>query len=230
MINALLLLAYINSIAPLMKLTVLVADDHATFRKGVIEMLGEISDLKIVAEVSDGLQAYQSIIAKRPDIAILDIEMPGLTGLDICRKMMAEKSETKFIVLTMHRDKNFFNDAMSIGVMGYLLKDHAMSELIKCIQTVLEGETFVSPGIENLLSFTAQKDLPRLALLTATEKVILKLIADSKSSADIALLLFIHPDAVENHCSTIERKLDIEGKSLLLEYAIRYKHSLSFSC
>ncbi len=211
---------------PLMKPTVLVADDHSTFRKGIIEMLGEISDLKIVAELSDGLQAYQSILAERPDIAILDIEMPGLTGLDICRKMMSEKSDTKFIVLTMHKDKNFFKDAMSIGVMGYLLKDHAIPELIKCVQTVLKGDKFVSPGIENLLSFTEQKDLPELALLTATEKVILRLIAETKTSAEIALLLFVSLDSVDNHRSNIIKKLGVEGKNLLLEFAVRHKELL----
>ncbi len=209
-----------------MKYTAIVADDHPIFRKGLIEILSEVSDLEIIAELSDGLQAYQSIIAKRPDIAILDIEMPGLTGLDICRKVMGEKSDTKFIVLTMHRDKNFFNDAMSIGVMGYLLKDHAISELIKCVQTVLKGDKFVSPGIESLLSFTEQKDLPELALLTATEKVILKLIAETKTSAEIAQLLFVSPNTVDNHRSNIVKKLGLEGKNSLLKFAIQHKELL----
>ncbi|CAN5873406.1 response regulator transcription factor [soil metagenome] len=209
-----------------MKYTAIVADDHPIFRKGLVEILGEVNDLEIIAELSDGMQAYQSIIAKRPDLAILDIEMPGLTGLDICRKVMSEKSETKFIVLTMHRDKNFFNDAMSIGVMGYLLKDHAISELIKCVQAVLKGERFVSPGIENLLSFTEQKDLPELALLTATEKVILKLIAETKTSAEIAQLLFVSPNTVDNHRSNIVKKLGLEGKNSLLKFAIQHKDLL----
>ncbi len=209
-----------------MKYTAIVADDHPIFRKGLVEILSGISNLEIVAELSDGLQAYQSIIAKRPDLAILDIEMPGLTGLDICRKVMSEKSETKFIVLTMHRDKNFFNDAMSIGVMGYLLKDHAISELITCVKNVLKGERFVSHGIENLLEFTGQKDLPELLLLTATEKVILKLIADSKTSAEIAQLLFVSPNTVDNHRSNIVKKLRLEGKNSLLKFAIQHKHLL----
>ncbi|MEO5644402.1 MAG: response regulator transcription factor [Bacteroidia bacterium] len=209
-----------------MKYTAIVADDHPIFRKGLIEILGEVSDLQIIAELSDGMQAYQSIIAKRPDLAILDIEMPGLTGLDICRKVMSEKSETKFIVLTMHRDKNFFNDAMSIGVMGYLLKDHAISDLIQCVKTVLKGDRFVSPGIENLLSFTEQKDLPELALLTATEKVILKLIAETKTSAEIAQLLFVSPNTVDNHRSNIVKKLGLEGKNSLLKFAIQHKDLL----
>ncbi len=209
-----------------MKPTAIVADDHFTFRKGVIEMLDEISNLQIVAELSDGLQAYESIIAKRPDIAILDIEMPGLTGLDVCRKVRSEKSETKLIVLTMHRDKNFFNDAMSIGVMGYLLKDHAMSELITCVNSVLKGEKFVSHGIENLLENTAQNELPELSLLTPTEKVILKLIAETKTSAEISKLLFLSPDTIDNHHPNMVKKLGIEGNSSLLKFAIRHKDLL----
>lgn len=209
-----------------MKFTVLVADDHFIFRKGVIELLDEISDLQIVAELADGLQAYQSILAKCPDLAILDIEMPGLTGLDVCRKLVSEKSGTKLIVLTMHKDKSFFNDAMRIGVSGYLLKDHASSELVKCVETVLKGERFVSRGIENQLSFSAQNDLPGLALLTATEKVILKLIAETKTAAEIAALLFVSPDTIGNHQSNIVKKLGIENENPLLEFATRYKYLL----
>jgi DNA-binding NarL/FixJ family response regulator len=209
-----------------MKYTAIVADDHPIFRKGLVEILAGISELEIVAELSDGLQAYQSIIAKRPDLAILDIEMPGLSGLDICRKVMSEKSETKFIVLTMHRDKNFFRDAMSIGVMGYLLKDHAISELIKCVEKVLKGERCVSPGIENLLELTEQNTIPELVSLTATEKIILKLIAETKTSAEIAQLLFVSPNTVDNHRSNIVKKLGIEGKNSLLKFAIRHKHLL----
>jgi DNA-binding NarL/FixJ family response regulator len=209
-----------------MKYTAIVADDHPIFRKGVVEILGGISDLEIVAELSDGLQAYQNIITRRPHIAILDIEMPGLSGLDICRKVMSEKSGTKFTILTMHKDKHLFNDAMSIGVMGYLLKDHAISELIKCVEKVLKGERFVSPGIENLLEFTRQNDLPELATLTATENVILKLVAETKTSAEIAQLLFVSPNTIDNHRSNIVKKLGIEGKNSLLKFAIRHKHLL----
>lgn len=209
-----------------MKHTAIVADDHPIFRKGLVDILKEIDDLEIIAELSDGLQAYQSILARRPEVAILDIEMPGLTGLDVCRKVMNEKSDTKFIVLTMHRDKDFFNDAMRIGVMGYLLKDHAISELIQCVQTVLKGQRFVSPDIEKFLVHTAQADLPVLAQLTATEKVILKLVAETKTSAEIAQLLFISPNTVDNHRANMVKKLGIEGKNALMKFAMQYKHLL----
>ncbi|HTF02716.1 MAG TPA: response regulator transcription factor [Bacteroidia bacterium] len=209
-----------------MRHTAIVADDHAVFRKGIVEILGEMRDLEIVAELPDGLQAYQSIIEKRPDLAILDIEMPGLSGLEICRKVMSGKSETKFVVLTMHKDKNFFHEAMSIGVTGYLFKDHARSDLVRCVENVLKGKRFVSPGLENLAGATAGHAVPELAHLTPTEKVILKLIAESKTSAEIAQLLFVSPDAIDNHRSDIVKKLKLEDKNSLRQFAIPHKYLL----
>ncbi|MCW3070742.1 MAG: DNA-binding response regulator [Bacteroidetes bacterium] len=210
-----------------MKKTAVVADDHPIFRKGLVEILRDVEDLEIVAEVADGLTAYQQIISKRPDIAILDIEMPGLSGLDVCSKVLKEKSDTKFILLTMHREKDFFNNAMDMGVLGYLLKDNAITELIVCVEKVLKGEKFVSPGIEMLL--TAQdrvNEIPELKMLTATEKIILKLIAESKTTAEIAGLLFVSPNTIDNHRSNIVKKIGLEGKNSLLKFAIRSKDSL----
>jgi two-component system, NarL family, response regulator DegU len=210
-----------------MTYTAIVADDHPIFRKGLVDILREVRDLEIVAELSDGMEAYQAIISRRPNLAILDIEMPGLTGLDVCKKVLSEKSETKFILLTMHREKDFFNDAMNIGVMGYVLKDNAITELITCVKSVLKGKKFVSPGIEKLL---VQKDkdtsAPELDKLTATEKVILKLIAESKTSPEIAQLLFVSPNTVDNHRSNIVKKLGLEGKNSLLKFAMQHKNQL----
>jgi DNA-binding NarL/FixJ family response regulator len=209
-----------------MKPTVLVADDHLIFRKGVIGMLHEAGNLEIIAELDNGLQAHQSIREKRPDIAILDIDMPGLTGLDVCRKAMSEKSGTKFIILTMHSDKSFFNDAMYLGVMGFLLKDQAASELVRCIDAVLKGERFVSPGIESRLLFSERNAVPGLAQLTSTEKAILKLIAETKTAAEIAPLLFVSPDMINDHQSNMIKKLGIEKQNPLMEFAVLYKHLL----
>jgi two-component system, NarL family, response regulator DegU len=210
-----------------MKKTIVVADDHPIFRKGLVEILREIEDLEIVAELSDGLTAYQQIISKRPDIAILDIEMPGLSGLDVCNKVIKEKSETKFILLTMHREKDFYNNAMELGVMGYVLKDNAITELILCVEKVLKGEIFISPGIEKLLvAKDKANEIPELQLLTATEKIILKLVAESKTSPEIAALLFVSPNTIDNHRSNIVKKLGLEGKNSLLKFAIRSKGSL----
>jgi two-component system, NarL family, response regulator DegU len=207
-----------------MKYTAVVADDHPIFRKGLINILEEMHDLEIVAEVSDGLEAYRKIIAKRPDIAILDIEMPGLTGLEVSKKVLSEKSNTRFVVLTMHKDKDFFTDAMNIGVSGYLLKDNAITELILCVQKVLNGERFISPDIEkHLVHSDKTQQVPSLEKLTSTERIVLKLVAESKTSVEIAGLLFISPNTVEVHRSNIVKKLGLEGKNSLLKFGIQYK-------
>jgi two-component system, NarL family, response regulator DegU len=210
-----------------MKYTAIVADDHPIFRKGLMDILKNVSFLEIVSEVSDGLEAYQKILALRPHLAILDIEMPGLSGLDVCRKILNEKSETKFIVLTMHKEKDFFNDAMKIGVMGYVLKDHAITELILCVEQVLKGKKFVSPDIEKFLVQSGTKEsVPGLENLTSTEKVILKLVAESKTSSEIAGLLFISANTVDNHRANMVKKLGLEGKNSLLRFALQHNHLL----
>ena len=201
--------------------SVVVADDHPIFRKGLIEILTGIPSIQIVDEANDGMEAYQKILSKRPDIAVLDIEMPYLTGLDVCKKVLNEKSETKFIVLTMHKEKDFYTDAMAIGVMGYVLKDNAITELVECIRKVIAGEKYTSPGLDKILiSNNKREEIPaELLLLTPTEKIVLKLLID-KNSSEIAQMLFISVNTVENHRANIIKKLGLEGKNSLLKYAI----------
>ncbi len=183
----------------------------------------------LVGEAADGIEAYQLIIGNRPDIAILDIEMPLLTGLDVCKKVMSEKSETKFILLTMHKSRVFFEDAMSTAVSGYLLKDSAGQELIECIETVMAGKKYISQNIASYLTdhlAVANSDQLQMvkALLTPTEKVILKLISEGKTSAEISTVLFVSPHTVENHRGNINKKLRLDGeKNALLKFAMEHK-------
>ncbi len=208
------------------KYTAVVADDHPIFRKGLVDILKQMDLLEIVAEVSDGLDAYRNIISKRPDIAILDLEMPGLSGIDVCRKVLNEKSETHFIILTMHREKAYYTNAMQMGVKGYILKDNAITELIQGVEKVLKGGTFTSPGIEDVLTVGKDVAIPGTEKLTATEKIVLKLIAESKTSSEIAGLLFISPNTVDNHRANVVKKLGLEGKNSLLKFAMQYKGKL----
>lgn len=207
--------------------SIVVADDHPVFRKGLIDIIKDLPGISVVAEAQDGVEAYQQITAKRPDLAILDIEMPHLTGIDVCAKVLKEKSATKFIVLTMHKDKDFYQDAMRMGVMGYVLKDNAIGDILACIQSVLMGQKYLSPGLEQMLVETKKTEhTVDLSSLTATEKIILKLIADQKTSAEIANLLFVSGNTIENHRSSINKKLQLEGKNSLLKFAIEHKSRL----
>lgn len=211
---------------------VLIADDHPIFRAGIKEIINSIATVQLVGEAVNGLDAYQGIVNNIPDIAILDLEMPLLTGLDVARKVTSEKHFTKFIILTMHKDRHFFEDAMACGVSGYLLKDHAIDELVKCIETVAAGGTYVSKDISHLLTGDSQAgQIPdelkqSLALLSPTEKVILKLVSQSKTSQEIADNIFISPNTVDNHRASIARKLKLEGKNSLLKFALHHKSIL----
>ena len=210
------------------KYTVIIADDHPIFRNGVREILSEIRSLELLGEAKDGAEAYSLILAHRPDIAILDLEMPLLSGLDVCNKVLSEKNQTRFIVLTMHKEKHFFSAAMEAGVSGYLLKDNAIQDLIQCIEVVSSGRVYVSPAIEHFLTeHTAQHQSAEVqqarTLLSPTEKIILKLISEGKSSADIAGLLFISVNTVDNHRANIARKLKLEGKNSLMKFAMQHK-------
>lgn len=209
-----------------MSYRIAIADDHPIFRAGIKDVLSKSPELELVGEAGDGMEAYQMILAKLPDIMIIDLEMPLLTGLDVCKKVLTEKHVTKFIVLTMHKEKHFFTQAMETGALGYLLKDTAVNELLTCINSVAKGNTYVSAEIDNfLVERNQQQELSGdtrelLDSLTPTEKVILKLIAEGKTTSEIANMLFISPSTAENHRGNMTKKLQLEGKNSLLKFAM----------
>lgn len=210
---------------------IVIADDHPIFRNGIKGIIGGVPGAELAGEAGDGLEAYRLIIAHRPDVAIVDLEMPVLTGLEVCKKVLAEKHVTRFIVLTMHKDRHFFDDAMNSGVMGYLLKDNAIDELVKCIEAVYAGLQYVSPGIQKFLTERASAQLPAdtaelYAALTPTEKLILKLVAQGSTTQQVADSIFISPNTVENHRASIARKLKLEGKNSLMKFALQYAGKL----
>jgi two-component system, NarL family, response regulator DegU len=215
-----------------MQYRIIIADDHPIFRTGIREVVSNLAGCEFCGEAKNGLEAYQLIIRLLPDLAILDLEMPILTGLDVCQKVLSEKHNTRFIILTMHKDRHFFDDAMQKGVLGYLLKDNAVEELVACIKAVAEGRKYVSPGIEKyLVQHTASEQFPAeirvcFDTLTPTEKIIIKLVAQSSTSQEIADNLFVSQNTIENHRANITKKLKLEGKNSLLKFALRYKNLL----
>lgn len=212
-------------------LRILIADDHPIFRAGVREILATHPSIELVAEASDGLKAYQLILSELPDIAILDLEMPVLNGLDVCKKVLSEKHQTEFIILTMHKEKEFYLDAVKSGVKGYLLKDNASQDLLECIKSVSEGRQYLVQQLrhfqESASGIQEDPDLEKvISLLTATERIILKLIAEGKTSQEIAGLLFVSPNTVDNHRSNMSRKLNLEGKNSLLKFSMQLRNKL----
>ncbi|MEQ9231040.1 MAG: response regulator transcription factor [Cyclobacteriaceae bacterium] len=200
-------------------LKIIIADDHEFLRKGLHDHLVS-QGLNVVGTAADGTQALQLIIDERPDVAILDIEMPYLSGLsiaDICRQ---KGLLTKVVILTLHKEPDFISQAKRLGISGYVLKEDASAEILACLESLAKGETYFSEAI------SGQQDLgvDLISNLTPSEKKILKLIAESKSNLEIAEMLFISDRTVEKHRSNVVAKLGLSGESnSLTKWAIENK-------
>ena len=214
------------------ELDIIIVDDHPLVRTGLRQVIEVETGFRVVAEASNGRMALEQIRALRPRIAILDIEMPELNGLDTARSIIVEKLPTTIIILTMFNDEQMFNEAMDIGVLGYILKDSASDEIVHCIKAVARGEYFVSPALSNVAlrsrqtrSVAAESRL-RLLLLSPSERRILKLVAEDKTTAEIAEFLCISPRTVDHHRNNICRKLGLSGINALLRFALNNKGQL----
>lgn len=210
------------------QLKVIIADDHPIFRAGLLRILEDEPAIEIIGETGDGEEALNLIKTLKPVLAILDISMPGKSGLEIVQDVLAQNQETAFIILTMYREEEYFNHALDSGVKGYLLKENASDELLNCIKSVVEGRHYVSPVLsEYLINRTTQTQLSPsdslLSKLTQMEVRILQLIAENKTSKEIADELFISHRTVQNHRTNICNKLDLKGHNRLLQFALENK-------
>jgi len=211
---------------------ILIADDHPILRRGLQDILKEEKDFDIIAEASEGNSALEKIHALKPDISILDIEMPGMNGLEIARILQEEKSETNIIILTMYKEEEYFNEAIDLGVKAYLLKDSVVTELNDSIKSVMTGDFYISPAISKYLIERNKRksrlgeEHPSIKKLTETERHILKLLAENKTSREIADGLFVSIRTVQNHRTNICNKLNLKGYNKLLQFAIQNKSLL----
>jgi DNA-binding NarL/FixJ family response regulator len=216
------------------KITIIIADDHPIMRSGLRQMIEADLEYTIIGEAGDGESALALIEEKKPDVALLDIAMPHLTGLQIAKIVQERGLSTKLAILTMSADEVIFNEAMDLGVLGYVLKENAASEVLNSIRTVADGHYYISPSISGLLMKRSQKretafnSLPGLADLTPTEVRVLKLVAGNKTSKEIAYDLSISPKTVENHRANIAAKLNLNGNNALLRFALENKALLKF--
>ncbi len=196
--------------------TIITADDHPLLLKGLNDFLLE-KKYNLIGSGNNGKEAFNLIVTEKPDIAILDIQMPFMSGLEIAKKCKIQNIETKIVLITLHKEKELFQKAQELNIFGYILKEFALEEIENCINTVTAGKPYFSPKIMELLGivFVEDNDLSRL---TPSEKKILKLIAKDKTNKEIASLLFISYRTVEKHRSNIITKLSLEQKtnSLLL--------------
>jgi DNA-binding NarL/FixJ family response regulator len=209
---------------------IVIAEDHPIFRAGLRKSIEAQPDLKVMAEASDGEQALELIRANRPQVAVLDVDMPRKDGLAVARELQALRLDVSLIFLTLHRNERFFNVALDLGVKGYVLKDCASTEIVDGIRAVAAGRGYVTPMLTDFLlnrrraSARGDEDTP-LASLTPAERTVLRLIAEYKTSKQIADDLFISVRTVDRHRANIAAKLKLGGSHALLQFAARHKAS-----
>lgn len=191
--------------------TIIIADDHPLLLKGLSDFLME-KGYNVVGSGNDGREAYNLIVQEQPDIAILDIQMPFMSGIEIAQKCRTNNIPTKIVLITLHKEKELYQKAKDLNIFGYILKEFALEEIETCIQTVKTGKPFFSEKLKELIGVVFYED-SELNKLTPSEKKILKLIAQDKTNKEIASQLFISYRTVEKHRSNIITKLCLEPKT-----------------
>ena len=208
------------------KIRILVADDHALVREGIIAILRLHGDLEVAAEAADGKEAIQKASKLKPDIVLMDIAMPGLGGLEATMEIKKSHPEIRILVLSQYDDKEYVNRLLKAGVSGYILKHAVGTDLIAAIRAVARGESYLYPAIASTLiddyrnGKSASVDDP-YERLTDREKQVLKLVAEGSTHKEIAGVLDISAKTVIAHYANIQEKLDIRSRALLIRFALQ---------
>jgi len=209
-----------------MTIRVLLADDHNIVREGLMSLLEKEPDIDIVAMADNGRTAVQLAGEMKPNVAVLDIAMPEMNGIEATRRISQDVPEIKVLALSMHSARRFVTEALSAGAKGYLLKDCAAEELVRAIRTVAANETYLSPKVAGLIVKDYLKHSPDSApsaesFLTNREREILQLIAEGESTKEIAFKIGVSIKTVETHRQQIMKKLNLHSVAELTRYAIR---------
>lgn len=207
------------------ELTVVIADDHPIFREGLAGVVARQDGWTVVGEAPDGAGALALVKSQRVDVAVLDVDMPEMDGIETARAIRTESPSTKIVFLTMHKERSIVRSMAKLGVRGYVLKDSAMGEIVDCIKAVAAGKTYLSPSLSDLMLSTVEfgSDAALTAViseLTSAEKKVLRLIADSGTSREIAKTLFVSIRTVEKHRYNICQKLGLSGPHALVRFAL----------
>jgi len=212
------------------KKSILIADDHPIFRGGLRALIESDPSFSVVAEATDGEEAIASITSQRPEIAILDYNMPKLNGFAVLSEITKLKLDVIPVMLTMHNDEAMFAKAFELGVKGYVLKDSASVDIVNCLHAVSQGQIYTSAAVTTFLYKRAsrgQQPPDGLESLTPAERKILRMIADYKTSREIADELCVSVRTVENHRSNISSKLGVNGSHALIKFALQHQTDLS---
>ena len=213
-------------------LRILIADDHPIVRRGLCDVIASDAGLRLVGQAGNGEEALRLIEELRPDIAILDVHMPKLDGFHVARTLGARQSPLKVVLLTMHEDEDMLNEALNLGIPAYVLKENAVEDLVSAVRAVAAGGTFISAKLSGLLlrrrtrAEALNREKPGLAALTPTERRILKLIAEDRTSKEIADLLECSVRTIDTHRQNMSTKLELSGSHSLLKFAYDNKSKL----
>jgi DNA-binding NarL/FixJ family response regulator len=201
---------------------VLIADDHGIVRSGLRLLLEQQSDIEVIGDAADGAEARDMAIRQRPDLAILDVKMPKLTGLQATREIRAQAPEVSVLILSMYDDERYLFEALKAGASGYVLKAQADVELLKAVRAVERGEPFLTPEAQRaLIKDVLGESAGRTDELTPREQEVVKLVAEAHTNKEIAAILHLSEKTVENHRSNAMRKLGMRDRVELVRYAIR---------
>jgi DNA-binding NarL/FixJ family response regulator len=203
---------------------ILIADDHALFRAGLRALLCDIAGVQIVAEASNGEEAVQLAASTQPDLAFLDVAMPLLGGMIATEQIKTARPQTRVIVLSMHLNEDYIRRALSAGADGYMVKDSAPSELKVAVQAVMAGRNYLSPAAASLLiqqALPGMREADPMQALSPRQREVLRMVAEGRSTKEIARLLDLSPKTVDIHRAQIMQRLDIHDVAGLTRFAVR---------
>jgi DNA-binding NarL/FixJ family response regulator len=210
------------------KIRVLIADDHTIVRQGLVGILKASPDMEVVAEAADGSEAVEKSLKTKPDVVVLDVSMPRLSGIEAARRIHEALPAARILVLTMHDDEEYILKMVRAGASGYLLKDGAASELLAGIRNLKAGKTHYGPHAAKALEEAFARDRPSepadpYERLTDREREVFQLVVEGKTNAEIGELLFISAKTVDNHRTRLMEKLGLHSAAEVIRYAARHK-------
>ena len=205
---------------------ILLADDHTILREGLRSLIDGLPDMEVIGEASNGREAVQVAVQKRPDVVVMDVNMPDLNGIEATRQLLKELPDVKVIGLSMYSDKRFVAGMLSAGASGYMLKSNAFDELSSALKTVISGGVYLNPKVAAVVAGDYRERMLKekrdiVHILTAREREVLQLIAEGRSSKDIASSLHVSEKTVHSHRQNIMEKLNLHSIAELTKYAIR---------
>ena len=209
------------------KIKILIADDHSVVRKGICQIIDDQPDMEVAGVACDGVEAIDKARELSPDVVLIDIAMPNLSGLEAVSMIKEAVPKTEIVILSMYAKESYVHQALNSGVMGYVLKDSPSTDILDAVHAANQGEYFLSSRIKAgvIDSYLAnQKTKPAVKgydLLSEREQQVFRLVVEGKSAKDIAELLFVSPKTIEKHRSNVMKKLGVHGRMELLKYAIK---------